>query len=108
MALCNKMVLVITPTKAQSKLAQNVRERRLQMALTQEGLANRAGVALSTLRKFEQQGTISIESLIKLLMVVGGLKELLDATAPKDAPFSSIDDVLSAKSKPTRKRGQRL
>ncbi|MFP5080240.1 hypothetical protein [Pedobacter sp. JCM 36344] len=30
------------------------------MELTQEGLAERSGVSLATLRKFEQKGVISI------------------------------------------------
>lgn len=35
----NNMVLLITPTKAQKKLAEHARTQRLQMELTQEGLA---------------------------------------------------------------------
>ena len=42
------------------KIVQDIRERRLQMELTQEGLAERLGVYLSTLRKFEQKGSISL------------------------------------------------
>ena len=48
-------MLFISSSKAQKKLVENVRERRLQMELTQEGLAERLGVYLSTLRKFEQK-----------------------------------------------------
>ena len=53
-------MLFISSSKAQKKLVENVRERRLQMELTQEGLAERSGVPLSTLRKFEQKGSISL------------------------------------------------
>ena len=60
-------------SKAQKKLAENIRERRLQMELTQEGLAERSGVSLSTLRKFEQKGSISLESFLKLLPTGGGM-----------------------------------
>lgn len=35
------------------------------MNLTQEGLAERSGVPLSTLRKFEQKGMISLDSFLK-------------------------------------------
>jgi transcriptional regulator with XRE-family HTH domain len=63
-------------------LAENVRERRLQMDLTQEGLAERSGVSLSTLRKFEQKGSISLESFLKLLSVIGGLEEVINALKP--------------------------
>jgi len=101
------MILFITASKAQQKLAENLRERRLAMNLTQKGLAERSGVALPTLRKFEQKGAISLESLLKLLMVLGGLEELVKATKPAQAAFASIDEVLRANDKPTRKRGRR-
>ena len=48
-------MLFISSSKAQKKLVENVRERRLQMELTQEGLAERSGVPLYTLRKFVQK-----------------------------------------------------
>ncbi len=101
------MVSLITPAKAQKKLTENVRQRRLQLELTQKGLAERSGVPLPTLRKFEQKGSISLESFLKLQMVLGGLDDILKATQVKDALFSSIDDVLKADSAPTRKRGKR-
>ena len=55
-------MLFTSLSKAQKNIIQNIRERRLQMDLTQEGLAERSGVPLSTLRKFEQTGMISLES----------------------------------------------
>ncbi|MCP4048386.1 MAG: helix-turn-helix transcriptional regulator [Gammaproteobacteria bacterium] len=101
------MVSLITAAKAQRKLAENARARRLQMDLTQQGLAERSGVPLPTLRKFEQKSTISLESYLKLQMVLGGLENLLKATQLKDTLFLSIDDVLEANSAPARKRGKR-
>ena len=101
------MVLLITPTKARRKLAENTRARRLQMDLTQQGLAERAGVALPTLRKFEQQGMISLESYLKILMALGGLEAVVEATKPARPSFSSIDEVLNAGNKIPRKRGRR-
>lgn len=99
------MISLVTPLKAQKKLADNVRERRLSMELTQEGLALRSSVPLPTLRKFEQKGIISLEAFLKILLVVGGLEEIIEATKPKKVTFSSIDEVLKETS--TRKRGRR-
>jgi len=101
------MVSLITPSKAQNKLAENVRQRRLNMDLTQEGLSKRSGVPLPTLRKFEQKGVISLESYLKILMVVGGLEKMLDALTIEQRSFSSIDEVLEDGTKPTKKRGSR-
>ena len=55
-------MLFISSSKAQKKIAENVRERRLQMDLTQEGLAERSGVPLSTLRKFEDRKSTRLNS----------------------------------------------
>ena len=41
--------------KSTEKIVENIRARRLQMKLTQEGLSERAGVPLPTLRKLEQK-----------------------------------------------------
>lgn len=101
------MVLLITPAQAQKTLAEHARARRLLMDLTQEGLAERSGVALPTLRKFERTGALSLESFLKLHMVLGGLEDILKATQVKDTLFSSIDDVLEDSKSPTRKRGRR-
>jgi len=101
------MMLLPTPAKAQVKLAENLRERRLDMGFTQAGLAARSGVALATLRKFERTGAASIGTLLKLLAVVGGLEEVIEATAPVPREFSSIDEVIGADARPRRRIGWR-
>ncbi len=100
-------MLFVSLSKTQRKIVENIRDRRLQMELTQEGLSERSGVPLSTLRKFEQKGVISLESFLKILSVVGGLEEMLDALKPKEQHFKSIDEVLKSEEKSTRKRGNR-
>lgn len=100
-------MLFISLSKTQRKIVENVRTRRLQMELTQEGLSERSGVPLSTLRKFEQKGVISLDSFLKILSVVGGLEEMVDVLKPKTPHFKSIDEVLKSEEKTTRKRGSR-
>lgn len=100
-------MLFISFSKVQMKIVENVRDRRLQMELTQEGLSERSGVSLSTLRKFEQKGVISLDSFLKILSVVGGLEEMLEALKAKEQHFKSIDEVLKSEEKSTRKRGNR-
>ncbi len=101
------MVSFITLPQARNLLRKNVVARRLQHGLTQAGLAQRAGVPLATLRKFEQKGLISLESFLKLLIIVGGLEAILKALAPPEQVFSSIDEVLQEKPQKERKRGWR-
>lgn len=100
-------MVFISPAKAQRKIAQSVRDRRLNLELTQEGLAERSGVALSTLRKYEQKGVISLDSFLKLLSVVGGLEELVSALEPSKINFKTIDDVLRENDNTGRQRGRK-
>ena len=101
------MITLITPNNAQKTLAKNLRARRLAMGLTQAGLSERSGVALATLRKFERTGAISVESLCKLMMIVGGLEQLVEASAPEKNEFNSIDEVLASNKTQPRQRGYR-
>ena len=101
------MISLITTAKAQKKLSENSRLQRLNLQLTQQGLADRSGVPLPTLRKFEQKGLISLEGFLKLQMALGGLENFVKAIESKISAFSSIDEVLKANKKPTRQRGNR-
>jgi transcriptional regulator with XRE-family HTH domain len=100
-------MVFISLAKAQKNLVQSIRGRRLLMELTQEGLAERSGVPLSTLRKFEQKGVISLDSFLKILSVVGGLEEIMNVLKPIKTNFKSIDDVLKLEDSITKKRGSK-
>ena len=101
------MISLMTPIQAQLAIADSVREQRLEQNLTQAGLAKRSGVPLATLRKFEQQGVISLESLVKLLMVLGLLPALVKALEGAHTPFATIDEVIDQGQVQKRKRGRR-
>jgi len=97
----------ISSSKAQRKIAENTSRQRLGMNLTQEGLSERSGVPLSTLRKFEQKGVISLDGFLKLQMALGRLEGVLKATEPLPEIYSSIDEVLNAdNNERVRKRGR--
>lgn len=101
------MILFMTPQKAAESIAENVREQRLLLNLTQEGLANRSGVPVPTIRRFEQQGKISLESLVQLLMVLGTLDTFVEATKVQQDAVTSIDSLLASTSVQKRKRGRK-
>lgn len=98
---------LITTPKALRKVAESMRALRLEKELTQAGLAERSGVSLASLRKFEQKGLISLESFFKLAMALGCLESLVEAIKPLNENFSSIDDVLKKKGDKKRQRGWR-
>jgi transcriptional regulator with XRE-family HTH domain len=88
-------------------IASHVRDRRVNLGLTQAGLAARADIPLPTLRRFEQQGLVSLEGLLKMLSVVGGLDEIIKALEVSQLEFSTIDEVLKPQDRPKRKKGWR-
>ena len=101
-------MLLFTVSKAQEAIAENMRNRRIATGLTQKGLSKRSGVSLATLRKFEQKGIVSVESFLKLAMVLEALEDVVRATEPPTRAYSSIDEVLeSERKKPSRKKGWR-
>ena len=84
-------------------VAQNVKARRLEMNLTQEGLASRAGVKLPTYRKFERTGRISFEALLQVAFALGALDEVRNLFG--GSRYESIADVLGEGKNAMRKRG---
>lgn len=98
------MISLISHSKALLTLAKDIRKKRLAIDLTQEGLSERSGVPFATLRKYEQQGLISF---LKMLIVTGGIEEIIETLKSKKQTFNAIDEVLKSREKFTRKRGNR-
>ena len=74
------------------KLADDFRKRRVERGLTREVVAEKSGVALSTLTRFEQKGLISLKNLILLAVSMDYLSELRDVFAtPK---YSTMEELL--------------
>lgn len=85
-------------------IAVRLRELRLSENLSQEGLAQRAGISYGSLKRFERTGQISFESLLKLALILGVLEDfdLLFRDSLKSK--ASLDDIIR---KPKlRKRGR--
>jgi len=64
-----------TPSEVSHELAKRLKKMRKQLKLSQAELAERSGVSLGSLKRFENSGRISLESLLKLAHLLGRLKE---------------------------------
>lgn len=94
------------PDEIARLLAERLRAERLRREWKQETLAERSGVSLPTIRRYERTGRTSIENLLKLSHALGRLDEFADLLKPP--PASSIDDLAARTvSAPKRKRGVR-
>ncbi|MGP1622921.1 helix-turn-helix domain-containing protein [Bacteroides heparinolyticus] len=93
-----------TPDEVALQMAARVKARRLELNLTQEGLAARAGIKFATYRRFEQTGEISLKGLLRIGFALNALAEFDALFAQKQ--YRSLDEVLNEQSI-TRKRGQK-
>ena len=74
-------------------IAKRMSQLRKRRKISQKELAVRSGVSLGSLKRFEQSGEISLQSLTKLaiaLEVEGELEDLFS-----EVPFASIEEVLN-------------
>lgn len=85
--------------------AARVKERRLELNLTQEGLARRADIKLPTYRKFERTGEISFNGLLKIAFALNMLDDFDNLFSRRQ--YSSIEEVIND-TKIKRKRGKKL
>lgn len=68
-------VEVLTPQRVISELIERVKLRRKELKLSQEGLAEKSGVSYASVRRFEATGNISLNSLIKIAIVLKSLED---------------------------------
>ena len=95
---------ISNPTEVAIQIAGRVKARRLELNLTQEGLASRAGVKFATYRRFEQTGEISLRGLLQIGFALNSLAEFDSLFAQKQ--YQSLDDVMN-ESNTNRKRGKK-
>ena len=65
-----------SPVAVQRKIGRQFQAKRLAQNLTQAALSEKSGVSLGTLRRFEQEGEISLKHLVLLAMSLNLAQEL--------------------------------
>ncbi|MBQ6524089.1 MAG: helix-turn-helix transcriptional regulator, partial [Atopobiaceae bacterium] len=65
-----------TPDVIQAELAERVRARRRELRYSQAELAERSGVSLGSLKRFERTHEISLASLVKLSIALDCREDL--------------------------------
>lgn len=93
-----------TPDDVAKQIAAKVKARRLELNLTQEGIATRAGLKFATYRRFEQTGEISLKGLLQIGFALNALSEFDTLFAQKQ--YQSLNDILNEQNV-IRKRGKK-
>ncbi len=96
-------IIMKTSLEVLQDIAERFKARRLAMNLTREELASRSGVAGSSLKRFEREGFVALDSLLKIALVLDCLDdfEKIAAGNSRGPAARSLDDILA---KPTLRR----
>ena len=86
-----------TWTEINNDIAQKIVRLRKRKKITQKQLAARSGVSLGSLKRFEQSGEISLQSLNKIAIALDVENELEDLF--NNVPFASIEEVINEQTK---------
>jgi transcriptional regulator with XRE-family HTH domain len=98
-------ISMMTTQEMQFHIARQVRAKRLEFNLSQQTLSEKSGVSYGSLKKFENTGKISLESLIKLALTLGCMEDFKSLFASKEPEkVLSLDEMI--KNEP-RKRGRK-
>ena len=85
-------------------VAERVKKRRLELNLTQAGLAQRADMPLPTYRLFEKTGKVSFRGLLQIAFALNCLQDFDHLFAQQQ--YESLDEMLEGKEN-KRKKGTR-
>lgn len=78
----NKYSVKPLPSDIQSALAERFRKLRKAKGYSQTEMAQRSGVSLGSLKRFELTGQISLESLLKLAHLLDRLEDFMKVFEP--------------------------
>ncbi len=97
--------LLMTPSEVATHIAAQAQTKRLDLNWTQKTLSERSGVSLGVIKKFERTGKISLESLLKIALILSALDEFMALFQPiPPEKLLSIEQLLKDN---TRKRGRK-
>ena len=77
------------------EISQRVRKRRREAKISQAELAQRSGVSLGSIKRFENSGEISLTSLLRISAVLGYENDFFKLFEHKN--YQSLDEILNAK-----------
>ena len=88
------------------KIANDFRARRIEKNLTREQVAEKSGVAVSNIIRFEQKGLISLKNLIGIAVSLEYTSEIKNVfEQPK---YSTMEELSQIRKNAGKKKAHRL
>jgi transcriptional regulator with XRE-family HTH domain len=102
-------VYLRTVQEVQTGIAGRFKARRLAMNLTQREVAARSGVTWSSLKRFEREGLIALDSLLNLALVLDCLDDFdkLAVESQSIPAAQSLDALLATPALRRRATGRK-
>jgi len=94
-----------SPDSILIKIAERVKEKRLERNLTQKAFAKRAGVGYDAYRTFENTGEITLRNLVMCAIVLDEGEAFAELFTKRT--YQSIDELLKLQMEKKRKRGSK-
>ena len=86
-------------------IAEDFRKRRIEKNLTREQVAEKSGIALANIVRFEQKGLISLKNLIGIAMAMEYTSEVKNIfSEPK---YSTMEELTQIRKKTGKKRAHK-
>ena len=98
------MLLLKSRAELLKELIERCRATRLRQNMTQRETADRAGIPLSTYRRFEQEGQLSLERFVAVLHALNQVEALEQLLIPP--PVQDLNELNAAQRKRQRARKQ--
>ncbi|MDD2524033.1 MAG: helix-turn-helix transcriptional regulator [Endomicrobiia bacterium] len=101
----NEFLEDFNPSKISKGISDRLKQRRLELNLTQSALSKMSGVSLGTLKRFENKHEISLKSLIKLAISLNASDDFKKIFTKQN--FENISDVINTQNTIKRQRGRK-
>ena len=82
-----------TPNEIAKNLAEKIKKHRNRLKISQEVLAQKSGVSLGSIKRFETKYEISLQSFIKIAIALDLDNDLDNLFTQKT--YASIDEVIN-------------
>ena len=87
-------------------LADDFRKRRIEKNMTREQVAEKSGVAVSNIGRFEQKGLISLKNLIGIAMAMEYTSEIKNIFA--EPKYSTMEELTQIRRNRGKKKAHRI
>ncbi|MBR6339957.1 MAG: helix-turn-helix transcriptional regulator [Alloprevotella sp.] len=87
-------------------IADDFRRRRIEKNITRDQLAERSGVAVSNIVRFEQKGLISLRNLISLAIALGYTSEVRHVFA--EPKYSTMEELTQIRKNSNKKKAHSI